>query len=483
MSGATSLLVIRRLLTKVHQYDFVCLLYIFFIIMATLQIASYNSCGLGNNKMDYIANLCANNDFVCIQETWLLTENLGIFLNKIPNIVCHGVSAMDSGKVHRGRNFGGCTIIWKSNLACKVSPVDCKNVSLCAVTVEFSPGSKFLLTNAYMPTDTRTDRANLRVYDDILSEAAAIGSRLGISHIIFAGDFNTDFGRIDSLHTISLKQFMSDESLVEPINVIDYTYESKINGEKSHLDHFLVSPNFEVLHYKVVHTGDNQSDHSYVVLSLSVSLDYVASSDCVHKSGRLNWDGASDECIGHYQRRLSHLLGNVIVPIDAVNCVDHRCTAHNHDISQYCSDIVSCLKDAGEKTIPKCKPPGKRSPGWNDDVRPKRDDSIFGTLYGRSAAPRKLAGFLKLDAALAVNTTRQFVLCVFGVMRLSLRKWPPPSTVIINVIFGPSPKRLTVQGNLVLLVSMAKLVTQLLRLYLLIIIASYIIVFRLTLRK
>ena len=58
-------------------------------------------------------------------------------------------------------------------------------------------------------------------------------------------------------------------------------------------------------------------------------------------------------------------------------CCDHSCTEHSSDITQYCDDIIRCLTNASIKTIPKCKPAGKRVPGWNDEVKPYRDDSIF----------------------------------------------------------------------------------------------------------
>ena len=79
----------------------------------------------------------------------------------------------------------------------------------------------------------------------------------------------------------------------------------------------------------------------------------------------------------HYQRRLLNLLSSVDIPLDAIRCTDFLCTDHQTVISQYCSDIASCLEDAGKTTIPKCKPSGKRIAGWNDEVRPSRDESIF----------------------------------------------------------------------------------------------------------
>ena len=351
---------------------------IIYILLMTLSITSYNSCGLGPGKFEYIAKLSNDYDFVCVQETWLLEENLGIFSSKIRGLSCHGISSVDSGsEILRGRPHGGCSILWRSNLTCKITPVTSDSKRLCAVTVEL-PLITLLIINMYMPTDTRYDQENMIVFDETLAEASAISKRLSIDHVIYAGDLNTDFSRNGSLHTQSLKQFISDEFIFEPDNGIVFTFESKITNDRSFLDHFFLSENFTDLvdSYDVLHDGENLSDHSPILLKLAIPLSYIEP-DLSHKSDRLNWDKASDKAIGHYQRLLSKLLSKISVPADAANCSDSACTCHFSDIVKYCKDITSCLKRAGDINIPKCKPPGKRIPGWNDEVKLLRDDSIF----------------------------------------------------------------------------------------------------------
>ena len=121
--------------------------------------------------------------------------------------------------------------------------MDSKCLRLCAVTVEL-PSLTFLLVNMYMPTDTRYDRGNLGIYDDVLAESSSLAKRLNVDHIIYTGDLNTDFCRVNSLHTTSLSQFLTEECVFEPNNSIDFTYESKVSGDRSFLEHFLLSENF-----------------------------------------------------------------------------------------------------------------------------------------------------------------------------------------------------------------------------------------------
>ena len=64
-----------------------------------------------------------------------------------------------------------------------------------------------------------------------------------MTFFISGGNFNTDFSLSDSLHTIALGQFVTCGTMFIPDNSTDNTYESKITGDHSTLDHFLISEN------------------------------------------------------------------------------------------------------------------------------------------------------------------------------------------------------------------------------------------------
>ena len=101
--------------------------------MLMLSIVSYNSHGLGPGKLDYIRSLCASHHLVLVQEHWQFSENLSTFQNHIPDISCHGSSAMESGHILHGRPHGGCAILWLSTMKCDVSPIETHNKRTCAV--------------------------------------------------------------------------------------------------------------------------------------------------------------------------------------------------------------------------------------------------------------------------------------------------------------------------------------------------------------
>ena len=104
--------------------------------MGLLRLCSYNSHGLGPGKMEYIGSMMKSCDFLFVQEHWLVGERLHIFSNEINGIACHGVSGMDSSKPHVGRPYGGCSVLWKSDIAGTITPIQTQSKRLCCLLYE-----------------------------------------------------------------------------------------------------------------------------------------------------------------------------------------------------------------------------------------------------------------------------------------------------------------------------------------------------------
>ena len=148
-----------------------------------INFVSYNCHGFGPTQIDYTGKLCNQYDFVFVQEQWLLEENLASLHDSIPGVTSHGVSAMDSSILLSGRPHGGCSILWKTSLICIVSPVNTGNRRVCAVIIDL-PFSKILLTNIYMPIDSKYDRENVSVFEEDLPSVSAISRLHDIDFII-----------------------------------------------------------------------------------------------------------------------------------------------------------------------------------------------------------------------------------------------------------------------------------------------------------
>ena len=94
------------------------------LIMAALSIASYNSHGHGVGRFEYLNSILNNHDIVLVQEHWLLQDQLVMFENRINGINVHGISGMNNDTLVEGRPYGGCAILWKSSILCKVNPIN-----------------------------------------------------------------------------------------------------------------------------------------------------------------------------------------------------------------------------------------------------------------------------------------------------------------------------------------------------------------------
>ena len=68
---------------------------------------------------------------------------------------------------------------------------------------------------------------------------------LDIQHIIVRGDLNTDPSRLRSLHSITLNDILFENNLFSWLSsefcTADYSYESKVNGSRSLIEHFVMS--------------------------------------------------------------------------------------------------------------------------------------------------------------------------------------------------------------------------------------------------
>ena len=162
-----------------------------------------------------------------------------------PNSVCVVSSSMDESVPLIGRPYGGCSIIWSSNISRKVDTIECISKRLYDVKVRVD-GIEFVLFNMYMPCDKGYANHNLFEYIDVLNEVSDIYNKTASQYFVLGGDFNTDLTR-DTPQTRALHSFVNNEQMFLCIDAecsnIPYTYCSKCNGCKSTIDHFMVTQN------------------------------------------------------------------------------------------------------------------------------------------------------------------------------------------------------------------------------------------------
>lgn len=359
-----------------------------------VTLCTYNSQGLSAGRIEYIKDLCRSHDIVLIQETWLLNDNLKYIEDRVPGVTSHGVSSIDDSSILVGRPYGGCSILWKKSMVCNATPITNISKRMCAVNFKLPSGLCILVVNVYMPCDHIV--GNLPEYRGVLDEIAGMVAMDGVDYLILGGDWNTDFVR-NSQNTIALNAFIETESLVKgsnfPLSKVDFTYESKMNGQRSTLDHFLLSENLflELDRYVSIYDGDNLSDHSPVSMALKLESDNFMDRVRVEARNTLNWSEANAQNINDYQHSLDDLL-NIDMPNDLIECHHLQCTNnHNLSIEYLYGKVVEACTISSNRHIPGKIINGKSKviPGWNEDVLESKRRAIFWhNLWKSNDSPR-----------------------------------------------------------------------------------------------
>ena len=158
----------------------------------SITIASYNSRGLNQSKQSYISRLLNRCDFLFIQEHWLSELQLESVGRINSGVLYPGVSGFDNSDILKGRPYGGCAILWHSNLMASVCSVVTNSSRICAARV-VTDSWKLLLINVYMPYEDGDERSDEFVY--VLSVIENIIGNNSDCHVILGGDFNVDCNR------------------------------------------------------------------------------------------------------------------------------------------------------------------------------------------------------------------------------------------------------------------------------------------------
>ena len=245
-----------------------------------------------------------------------------------------------------------------------------------------------------MPCDTINTAADEAAdyFTEILSVISSIRESLCIHNCIICGDFNSDLSRQTSSHTRSLKRVIEEEGLSlchDPI--IDFTFESKINGSRSCIDHIIVSLNMSesVSEYKVIHRGNNPSDHSMVMAKFNIDVQRSVVDDVYSNTEHIDWNKATHQELCNYKFLLDSLLSSIDVPASAVQCNNLFCNEHGETIEYLHSAIANACISASDAALPtNSKGRGKIIPGWNEQVKLARERAIlWHTLWKENHSP------------------------------------------------------------------------------------------------
>ena len=346
-----------------------------------LSIVSYNCRGFNSVKSGFLNSLLLRCDILFIQEHWLSDKQLSD-LNQInTQFLCHAVCGFDNSDILSGRPYGGCAILWRSDLRARIEPVNTGSRRVCAICMRTDSWS-VLFINVYMPYEDGEKRS-----DDFCSQLTTIEYLIHQHpdcHIVLGGDFNVDFSR-NWFHTELLTDFCDNLSL-EPVYqhnkyCIDYSYNFNMSRFNV-LDHFILSGIlFEnaIMSVDAIHCGDNLSDHEPIVMNLRLDNKLVCLSEKIY-CDKIAWYKAEDCHITEYQSTLRDMLHSVKIPVEAIACDYPLCKNINHSIelNAYANAITDACLATANAAFPHTSRCGRKPmPGWTEYVEPYRSKSIF----------------------------------------------------------------------------------------------------------
>jgi hypothetical protein len=320
-----------------------------------LIIMSYNCRGFNTLKSLYIKSLLAKCSVLFLQEHWLSHDQL-LELDALDiNFLSTGISGFDNSDILLGRPFGGCAILWRSDLTFNTQIIPTDSSRICAVRMS-NDVLKLLFVNVYLPYESNDERTT-----DFIDQLSIIENLITANcdcHVIVGGDFNADFQR-DKLHTTILNSFCDNNNLIPADRhekcKVDYTYNFGMTRFCT-LDHFLLSGEIfqnGINNCRVLHDVDNMSDHDPLELCIMSNCNYL---DCRERVfvPRASWVKASEVDIEKYRWNLSSRLHNIPIPVDMLLCNDLLCNDATHlsAINTLAHDLNNALIDATKTCIP-----------------------------------------------------------------------------------------------------------------------------------
>ena len=210
----------------------------------SIKLCSFNCKGFNVSKIRHISEILLTCDILLLQETWLLQSQVGCFNKYFDNFNTCGISGMDENKLLLGRNYGGCSMLYKKSMSSLISYIDLSSKRVCCMKIKSATNYLYIF-NVYMPCDT-SNNDFLQEYNDVLSTISICMASYKTEYCIIAGDMNTDLSRHKSGNTISLHSFIENENLYFAINKIPNKVPFTFTGIKDNhslIDHFIISKN------------------------------------------------------------------------------------------------------------------------------------------------------------------------------------------------------------------------------------------------
>ena len=198
-------------------------------------------------------------------------------------------------------------------------------------------------------------------------------------------DFNADFNRHNA-NDVYLKDLLTRKDCIIcwelPCAKVDYTYNNLHYNSFSRIDHFFLTQHIShcVQNVFVHDCALNMSGHRPLVMKLDCTLARIQETENCAKSKvpPVAWHRLSENEISIYKHNLDRLL-HTLPKTDLMSCCGLQCSdeKHKQQIDTLCDSLVKVCLEANNCLPKVSNKKSKRMPGWNDIVKPYRDECQF----------------------------------------------------------------------------------------------------------
>ena len=126
-----------------------------------------------------------------LEELWLSDKQISELSTYFSGYNVHGVSAIDSTVLLRGRLKGGVAVIYPDSCGSKLSFIKTESKRLCSISLMIDQFLIYLFC-AYMPWDCN-EVNNCNEFQSILNEISDLCITYNVEHMCVLGEMNTDF--------------------------------------------------------------------------------------------------------------------------------------------------------------------------------------------------------------------------------------------------------------------------------------------------
>ena len=236
---------------------------------------------------------------------------------------------------------------------------------------------------------------------DLLKEIETILDTSEYEDVLWNGDINYVPSR-NSGFARNISSFLERVGLTSVWEhfPIDYTHIHTDLKSVSTLDHFIANRRLieRITDCGVMHLGDNPSRHSPIILKLDIGSIPKRSKTQKKKRNQPAWYKATQEDKDNFTMDLYSRLAALETP-DSLLCRNSCCQNRNHseERDSHVLDILIAVIESSHTCIPSsgggrvtadprkaCKV-SQSVPGWQEHVKPFREDSVFWHAVWRSA--------------------------------------------------------------------------------------------------